>query len=403
MNKRKTKSNQVPEPEIEKKSRFLLRFVCIFLLLVIALGVTLGIVSCQNRKNAVARYGSYMLDVGEANYFASYYKHLFLTSLNDAGIFATDVQPFWESKAEDGRTYSEVLCESFKEYISGLLISNALFDRYSELEKTDKEKIKQLAEDKLNKYGGEAAFNRAASKYGFDYDDYKTCVEYLYKASMAQMVIFGENGENLASFPTECQEYYEQNYTRVKLLFLRDKEINYIDGNGQQQTRPLTDLEKAEREEAVYALSTAIKNKETGENGQISTDMFKFYYDKSDSDKNMYELGYYFCSNADSTEEFAEEFPEIVERSLSMKVGEYAEVKCSIGTCFIYKDSLAANAYTNKDNVYFSDFFADALYSVYSEMLATYAEDVIFEEKFEKIDIVGLPKNYEFNIGISFE
>ena len=95
MNKRKTKSNQVPEPEIEKKSRFLLRFICIFLLLVIALGVTLGIVSCQNRKNAVARYGSYMLDVGEANYFASYYKHLFLTSLNDAGIFATDVQPFW--------------------------------------------------------------------------------------------------------------------------------------------------------------------------------------------------------------------------------------------------------------------------------------------------------------------
>ena len=355
----------------------------------------------QGEKIAVVRYGSYMLDAGEANYFASYYKHLFLTSLNDAGVFATDVQPFWESKAEDGRRYSEVLSESFKEYISGLLISNALFDRYSELEKTDKEKIKQLAEDKLNKYGGEAAFNRASSKYGFDYDDYKTCVEYLYKASMAQAVIFGENGENLTSFPAECEEYYKDNYSRVKLLFLRDKDIIYIDGNGEQQTRPLTDSEKAEREEAVYALSEAIKNKANNSSGpRINSDMFKYYYEKSDSEQKMFETGYYFAENAELTTAFAEEFPEIVEKSLSMKVGEYAEVKCSVGTCFIYKDSLVANAFTNKDNIYFSDFYTDALYSVYSKMLASYAEDVVFEEQFEDIDIIDIPRNYEFIIFI---
>ena len=383
-----------------KKSRFLLIFVCIFLAIVLVFTGIFGIIALVKRNNAVARYGSYMIDGGEANYLASYYKYRYLVGLADSGISGYDTPTFWESKSESGESYGSLLEKSFKEYVSGILVANALFEKYSKLESSDKEKIKQMKERALESYGSEEKFNEAAAKYGFDYEDYKGAVELLYKATKAQTVIFGASGEKLSSYPTECSEYYENNYSRVSLLFLRDEEIIEKDENGIVTIRPITDEERALRQEYADTLRTAIYNRVNNLDGErITPEMFELFYKKSDSDLNRYR-GYYLAKNAESTVELATQFPEIVDKAMSMKVGEYAELECSIGVCFIYKEALDKNAFTDKDNVFFSDFYSDALYSIYSDMLGVYAPDVIFSDKFSEIDVVSIPKNYQFVIGV---
>lgn len=383
-----------------KKNRFLIGFVCIFLAIVLIITSIFGIIALVKRNKAVARYGSNMIDEGTAAYFASIYKYEFLSGLINSGIDAYDTEWFWESKSDGGVSYGELIKSSFKEYISGILVANALFDKYSKLEKADKEIIKEMKERAIQNYGSEENFNKEAEKYGFTYEDYESAVELIYKATRAQTIIFGQNGEKLASFPAECTDYYNDNYSRVSLLFLRDEEILEKDENGRYVLRPITDAEKEERLGYAKELRDAIKNREDGLDGKrITPEMFETYYKKSDSDMDMYR-NYYLAKNGEATVELATQFPEAVDKAIGMKVGEYAEVECSIGTCFIYKEALAEKAYTDKENPFFSDFYGDAVYSVYSEMLATYAPDVEFTDKFSEIDVVSAPKNYQFIISV---
>ncbi len=399
-NNPKIREKEPNNPNKKKKNHILLTFVCIFVAVIILVGGILGIFAYVKKMNSVVSYGSYMLSEGEACYFASYYKYRFLVGLSDMGIEGYDTEAFWQRESSEGVTYGELLEKSYREYLSGILVANALFDKYSDLDKTDKENIEALAEASLKNHGGEKSFNEKSARYGFDYDDYKSAVEYLYKAAAAQSEIFGKNGEKLSAFPDECADYYDKKYSRVSLMFLRDEEMLDTDENGKEILRPITEEEKKEREAIVSALRTAIENRKNGAEGRITPEMFEYYYEKSDSDMEMYR-SYYFKDGSEATDEFASVFPEAVSASLSMQVGEFSEVDCSIGTCFIYKEELNASAFTDSENPFFSDFYSGAVKEIYSDMLALYASDVSFSERMDRVDIISLPKNYEFTVGIT--
>ncbi len=383
-----------------KKNRFLLIFICIFMAIVLTVGLILGIGSYVKKQNAAVMYGSYMLDVGESNFFASRFKYTFISNLNDSGVDAYDVEDFWKLTSESGLTYGELLEKGFRDYISGILVANALFDRYSKLNDKDEEIIDSIIENALQKYGTEEEFNNASSKYGFDFDDYESAVEVLYKATVARNTIFGYDGSKLASFPSECIDFYTNNYSRVSLLFIRDETVVDTDAQGNIFERPMTDIEKENRRQYTEALTAAITNAQNDLDGpRITLDMYKYYYEKSDSDMERYR-SYYFSENSAPTVEFREVFPEVVDKALSMKKGEYAIVDTEIGTCFIYKEELAEMGYKDKDNPFFSDFFSRAVSPIYSDMLALYAPDVEFSDKYSEVDIVALPKNKEFSVSI---
>jgi hypothetical protein len=114
----------------------------------------------------------------------------------------------------------------------------------------------------------------------------------------------------------------------------------------------------------------------------------------------MYEKGYYFRAESETTAEFAGEFPEIVERALTMKKSEYAEVECSIGTCFIYRYEPKKGAYTDKDNLFFSDFYSDASDYLYRESLRELSVLVEFRDAYFALDTLSIPKNYEFYVKV---
>ena len=126
--------------------------------------------------------------------------------------------------------------------------------------------------------------------------------------------------------------------------------------------------------------------------------MFEIYLKKSDGDANMHSKGYYFNRNAETTAEFAVEFPEIVEAALSMDMYEYLKVDCSIGVCYIYRYDTVDGAYSDKDNQFFSDFYSDASEYLFSDILLTLGEEVKFSDSYAEIDLISIPFNEDFYV-----
>ena len=391
----------------KSKNKILVIFVCVFVSVVIAVGGTIGAIVAINNSRATVKCGSVALEEGDVKYLASYYKMLYIRALRIAGIMAEDTDEFWNSKDEDGVSYGESYVRGFKEYVSGLMASCKVFLDYSSYNKEDKNRVAKVAEEILQAKAGNsvAEFNEKCEKYGFNYDDFLDVIALLYKADRSKTVIYGENGVNLSNFPAECEKYLDT-YSHVSLIFVRTEETFELDGEGKRiydedgnaVMRALTEEERLEKQEIINTLTAAIEAKKNGGDMQITPEMFELYLEKSDGDSKMYDKGYYFRENAEKTAEFATVFPEVVERALDMELYEYEKVDCSIGVCFIYKYDVEEGAYSSSENVFFSDFYADAANYLFSNVSETLKTDVYFSESFEKIDILEIPYLEEFYV-----
>ena len=383
------------------KNRFLSIFVGIFLAVVLVFGGILGIVVGVKNARAVVKYGNVMLDEGTVNYLTSYYKMLYLKELNLSGIAAYDRASFWESEAEDGVSYGEHFKTALREYIASVVVAADIYLGYSTYTADDKLSVALTCEQIL-KYkadGDVSLFNERCEKYGFTYEDFSNAAALLYKAQRAEVILYGEEGDNLASFPEECDKYFAT-YSHVALLFIRDETLiatdsdgNYVkDSDGNVVFRDMTDSERAERE----ALAAEIREKIA--NGTITPDAFEEYLAVSDGDPQMNESGYYFNQNAVTTELFAENYADVVSASFEMQIGDYREVDTADGICFIYKYNLAERAYENADSPFFSDFYADAVPYLYAEVLGELTPEVKFKDSYEAIDTISIPMIEEFYI-----
>lgn len=391
-----------------KKNNFLIIFICIFLAVVIIIGSVFGIITAIKYKNAAIRYKSVTADSGTVKYLMSYYKYDFIGALKDKKIPVKDTPEFWAADAGEGKSYGELLKEGAKEYLCGIMVANDIFLEYSSYTSEDKEKVKKNAASILKNNGGSVeAFNEAAIEYGFDYDDMLAGVELIYKSKKASLAIYGVNGENLSNFPSECEKYLAT-YSHVSLIFVSD-ELTFstdennekiIDSEGNYVMRPLNDEEKRERAEMKERLREAIENKKNGQEGQVSPEMFEYYIEKSDGDSNFFKSGYYFHINSAETARYATEYhPEVVEKALTMSVGDYAEVECSFGVCFIYKHEVSAGAYKDSELPFFDDFYSDAAEYLYLRILNELSSETILSEDFEEIDVLEIPYNYLFYPG----
>nr|MBE6545265.1 hypothetical protein [Oscillospiraceae bacterium] len=361
------------------KNRFLTIFVCVFIAVVLVAGGSLGIAVGIKNARAAVKYGNVTLDEGTVRYFASYYKMLYIRSLRIAGIDASDKADFWDSAADDGRTYGQHFEDSLREYLASLVAAADIYLTYSGYTADDKLRVAETAEEILQYKadGSVDQFNETAVKYGFDYNDFLNAAALMYKARFAETVIYGADGKNLMNYPELCAEYLES-YSHVSLLFVR------LDDD-------MTEAVREEKQTVIDTLTAAIEAKNNGGDHQITATMFNQYLEDSDGDPVMYEKGYYFHQNAEKTAEFAEEFPEIVSASLDMEIGEYRRVECSIGYCFIYKYEQDAKAYEDEDNIFLSDFLSDGSLYHYEKVLASLSPEVIFNDRYSEIDVLEIP------------
>ena len=371
---------------------------------VIAFGATVGIIIGVKESRAVAKYDGVTVDEGVVNCLASRYKSLYIRTLKTVGITnAGDFGAFWNLKSEDGKTYGELLSENFDAYLASILAANSLYNMNSTYGREEKEIVKSAVESVLEQTadGSKKKFNELVAEYGFDYDDFKRASELLYKAQMAQIVYYGVDGKNLASYPEECMKYLEK-YSHVSLLFIRTEDKLYTAEDGKQEFIPLTSEEKAQKQQTILEIRTAIQNLESGADGKMNPKMFKSYLEASDGDPSYYNTGYYFYENAETTREFAEIFGDLVDTSYEMKIGDYREVEVDVdgfkGYCFIYKSEVVDGVYLSSTNLFMSDFYSDAALYLYNEVLNTLIPDVIYKEKYAEIEVVSIPQNITYYV-----
>ena len=100
------KKNDKAKVKTNGKSAFLLIFVSAFLAVTLIFGTVLIVISARRTARAAVSYNGATVTTGVANYFASYYKYIYMQELVRAGVERVEDYPaFWDKTAEDGKTY----------------------------------------------------------------------------------------------------------------------------------------------------------------------------------------------------------------------------------------------------------------------------------------------------------
>lgn len=390
-----------------KKPRFLFWFICIFLSALIIFGAVFGIILGVRNSRAVAKGGGVYISEGVANYFASRYKVIYLGILNENNVSGvSDTEIFWSKTAEDGKTYGELLSAGFKSYLSEIIAGNILYDSFASLSGTDERVIENtIAAVVRDRAGGTVeSFNERAAVYGFNYDDFCEAVELQYKYDMARSVIYGSDGTRLdASLANE----FLGRYTHVSLAFIRtDYGRRYDTSKGEYVYYQLSGDELAKRLSKIEEYCGYIDNIKDG-SGEIMTGQ-TFHEIENDYEGDE-DVEFYFYEGSSETKIFAADYPEVVEKSYTLKDGEFAYVECDIpatdgsrgfkGVCFIYKTPTEGTPYKDEENTFFSDFYSLASKYYYATNIVEYSKDAEFTELYDEvINPTRIPKNNEICI-----
>ena len=375
------------------------------LAVIIAVGAGLGIVTAITEASAAARLDGVLMDAGEARYFASRYKSLYIQTLKASGVSAVDTEYFWAGTDEEsGKTYGELLRDGPRSYIADIIAATRIYMNYASYGRAEADTVEAACEGVMKYKGGGSveSFNAKAAEFGFDYEDFKSATAKIYMASMANKMIYGADGSGLAEFPEECDKYLAE-YRCVRLLFFRTESKIAADGS----IASLTDEERAKKAADIAKIREYIENHKAGDDGAISPETFEIYYEKSDGAPEFYDTGYYLHPNAEQTGYFAEAFPEIYREAMSLEIGEFSEAAWDVdldpdtaemGVCFIYRDELARAAYKNEENLMLSDFYADAALKLYSDVVSELSPLVEFTGNYDGIDPVGIPSNHSLYV-----
>lgn len=385
---------------MENSKKVLLIFTAVFLGCVLLVGIVFGTIAIVRNSTAVMKYKGVYLNEGVANYLAASYKYDFMSTLNKNGVECYDTESFWQRDAGDGRTYGDILKENTEKYLKSVLVSNYLFDRNTRLNKSDKAAIEKAISEVIEYRadGDVDRFNEIGESMGFNYRDFVKAAELLYKAQMAESVIFGFDGSALASggFTSECEEYFQSSYSKVRLMIIRtDGELVTDSETGRQELLPYTDAER----EAVLAKIDTIRERIAS--GQMNRESFIWHIENEYPTGTVNDqTGYYFSSTSAYSQNFAKEgAPEVVKKALSMKVGEYGECEVDIGVCFIYKCELDPGAYSGYTvSHFFEDFYKNAAPYIYNQSVEVYLSDVKVKAKYNAANVVTQPYNKELLI-----
>ncbi len=390
------------------KNKFLLIFVCIFLAIVLIFTCVFMAISYSREKGSVAYYKTASMDKETANYFVTKYKYIYIAELRSSGISTvSDTRYFWNSVAEDGKTYGEHLVENTKEFISQILVTNYLFDKYATLTSAERDKVIRAVEETITyQAGGNGnTFEEEVGKYGFSYKSYKTAAIMLYKSQVAQAIICGQDGSALTDEKELISEYLDE-YSHVKLLFIRTETAFSLDEDGNRKKDDngnyilvdLTDEEKAKRANLIAEIKGYIDA--TGSAASMNKTLFENYLASSDEgDRETHSYGYYFHENSEFTYVFNEKYPLVAEKiaELGKVTGDgakfgYADV--DVGVCFIYKyaPSTADLEQTSLSEC-FADFYTNLSAIFFENQVRALTPSVKFKSKFSEVDVIGLPYN----------
>ncbi len=402
MNKKQSVSKSKKNKTEANPKRTVTVLVSVFLSVILVFGLTLGAVYAVRVLGSVVTYNGMHMDKGVATYLAVTNKNFFMSKL---GFAAQDTPVFWATDATDGKTYGELLSEDTEEYIRFVMLGSYRFDRSRGLTSEERTAIKNAVRSRLEYVadGSVSRFNEMAKPMGFDYNDFMRATEMMYKAECAIEAVYGTNGEALTSpaYSALCDEYYST-FSYVRIVFIRtetefkvDEDGNRIKGdNGEDETRELSDDEKADRLADIEEMRRAIEAFNTGSDRAMSDIYFNTFLERYSYDYSQDLSGHMLSSLSDYSIELSQYCYDVVKEALAMETESFSEAEYPDGVAFIYRMQNPEGAYTlGSLSEFFEDFYKDCASYQYSKYFASVSDGVVFKEGYYGIDLGFLPKN----------
>ena len=311
---------------------------------------------------AVMTYNNSRITENEFQYYLATYKGRFRQTYTD---FA-DTANFYASEITDGITYESYLFDMIVENVKRTLVCDALFDEMDlKLNSRVEEDIDYYLNDYIAEYanGNKNQFNAALSEYGINVSMLKEIYLRDEKTAAVFSAMYGKNGISPVT-DADRTEYLEENYIRVRHIYVNNKYIYSTDEDGYavytqdglKQTQAMT----GEELEAKNALIAAI------DESLAAGDDFNAIYDAFSEDK-YYANGYYLTRTTDFVSE-------VVSSAFELNEGEYVKIESDVGTHYIQRLAMDAAPWGNESN---SDFFTDYDTVVAEALFAKYLENLL--------------------------
>ena len=354
-----------------KRSRIAALFLAVVMILC-------TVTSCGSEAASVITFRETAIDENEYSFLMSYYKALYLYSY--FGL-TEDNSAIWTNQISEGVTVSDYLSALTLSSIMSTAIYVDLFDEHG-LSLTD-EDIKTV-DDAINslieKAGSKSALNSALSEFGANIDVLRAVRTNNLKVSKVQDYLYGENGIETAT-PAEVDIYYNENYCRVKFIFIsktleyeHDENGDYIKSEeGNYKTRELTEEEVAAKKALFADIEARV---EAGEDFETLLDEYTM-----DTGMMHFEDGYYITS----TSSFVEK--DVISTSAGLEVGKTARLETASGWYLIKRYDLIDGGYNKEE--YAKAMFGGNLEQTVNdtkmqELLRGYSEEVEINE-----DLIG--------------
>lgn len=311
--------------------------------------------SCGNK------YGTPIMTLGDVSisenmleFWLSRYKAYFVQYYMDG----KDDAEFWEETVPDSdktwnEMFTEFIIDNAKTYLAALYLFDELGLSLSKnVENEIDEEIEELLEGQAD--GNKKQFNEILSQYGVNMKILRELYIIETKIEFLQEYLYGDNGIEKISTSVK-NKYYEENYARMKHIFLYtgkrpiikdDGEYEY-DDNGYVKYRTMTADEDAAAKEKAETYFKALTPDDPKDAEDF--DDLLLYYGEDIAARDEYPNGFYFTKNSTY-------FDTVLEALFEMEENEIRMVESESGIHIIKKLPLEENGYSLSAN---TDFFTD--------------------------------------------
>lgn len=322
-----------------------------------------ALVSCS--PESVMTYGSHSINENEFSYYLATYKGKYAQTYAD---FKNTPEYFSSVVTDDGQTVEDVLYSAVVHNVEMTLVCEQMFDDYGlSLSRSVEDTINSYIDDFVDEYadGSRNKFNAALGAYGVNINMLKKIYLRDEKVSALYDALYGTNGI-IGITDEDRQNYLEENYVRVRHIYVNNKYMYATDEDGVQEytddglrkKRELTAEELAAKQALIDAIDESLAE---------GAD-FDEVYDAFSEDK-YYKNGYYISENMDF-------ISDVTDSAMSLEVGEYKKIETDYGTHYIMRLEMDEKPWENEDN---SDFFDGYDTTVGQALFADMAEEKISE------------------------
>ena len=328
---------------------------CVLALLML----TLPLVGCSSLGTPVMELGGTEITANMIEFWLSRYKAQFEYYYGDAVINQyglSKVDQFWAITADatTGQTYDDVMSSFIYENAETYLCALYIFDQFGlSLPKSTIDEVDVYLADLCENYasGSKSEFNALLSNYGVSYNILRELYLIDEKVDYLQNYLFGVGG-TLGVTKIDKENYYQQNYVRMRQICFFINECPEYDANGNvvhdnDGYVKYRDMTAAETQEARNRAADALASINAG----VSFLDVSKQYDENPTD-DEYTGGIYMSQDSAMGTDAALE--KIYTELKSMEVGQIKLIETENNLHIVEKLELDEGAY---DKIANSDFF----------------------------------------------